>query len=155
MFFSKNSIIICIEDLQAALSGKGYIYATPDFYSRYLRCSPTIRINVKPWLHHIVLTINMMDEFGNLAEQTGLLLECPALQTVKVDLGGLRHRGDSLPGYKIIKICNAFKLVAEKFGQNLMFNVLIPGRLRLYERLIGDLDKLYGFAREEDWQSTG
>lgn len=98
--------------------------------------------------------ISMKDDIDELGGWIGLLLECPALRRVEA----VFYRGRSMLKRTIRGISDAFRVLAEKLGQWLMFSLYTKSddpddEGEDLERFIGGLEQLETTARDEDSDS--
>ncbi len=152
ILFQRNSFGIWVEDLKLLLGEDGIscVFDIVTLNYKNVHVLPKGCFDVKPWLRDIVIDITMEDETDKLAASMGLLLECPALRSVKLVLYG----GHSTLKRTITIISSAFETLAEQLGRRLVFSLAIPGekfytKPSYYENFIGNLEKLERVARNE------
>lgn len=86
MLFKRNRIHVKDNSLHLLLDdGISHVY---QWLASFFEVVPRGRFDVKPWLRHIVLRVDMEQSPENLVEQAKLLVECFSLRKVEVILSG-------------------------------------------------------------------
>ena len=148
MLFQRNSFHIWVENLKLLLGEDG-ISCLFHALNKYVNLVPKGCFDVKSWLRDIVIDISMKNDMDELAASIGLLLECPALRSVKMVLHGVY----STLKRAIMVISSAFEKPAEKFGLQLVFSLVIKiefGQFHWPKVLVGTLEKLEKVTRDAD-----
>ena len=153
MLFQRNSICIRAQDLRLLLGEDGLNSVSVHAWGSYVHVILKGSFDVKPWLREVVFKVSMKDKINELPGLIGFLLECSALRRVEVSL----YRGHSVLRSVIGTIVIAFKALAEKLGERLVFSLALEtsiwdgfGHPKLDMILIGGLGELETMAHDVD-----
>ena len=152
MLLKGNTINVCLEDLLLMLGEDetSFRYDPVLLIPDVLKVVVTLNcIDVKFWLRVVLIHIDVMRSPAELAGCVSLLLECPALQRVRLIVS--RYPGKSRSRYGIETLSCAFKALAEKLGRRLTFHIRSPipdDWPKRYEGFFGDLEQLEDLVRD-------